>query len=78
MIAQGRDIIKTSVDKAIKDVIGTRASNAGRAWETLIETKTELLKEDLVSAKPEKVAEIQGAIKELRQILKAVKRTDAE
>lgn len=73
-----RGLIKIRHDKAMDDVAESRNSNAGRAWESFIEARVEMLKEDLTTAKPEKVAEIQGAIKELRQILKAVKRTEAE
>lgn len=73
-----RGVIKIRHDKALDDVVESRNSNAGRAWESLIDARIEILKEELVTARPEKVAEIQGAIKELRQTLKAVKRTDAE
>lgn len=73
-----RSAVKTKFEEAIKNTAAYRHSEAWRCWESLLEAKIEALKEDLVTAKPERVIEIQGAIKELRQILKVVKSSDAE
>lgn len=73
-----RTMVKQKLDNALQSVAGAKCSEAGRAWERLMEAKVEFLKEELVAAKIEKVPEIQGAIKELRQIMKQVKGTDVE
>ena len=73
-----RTIIKINLENAFKAVRGYSNSEAGRCWEKLFETRIESMKEDLTTAKPERVVEIQGAIKELRQIMKQVKGSDAE
>ena len=73
-----RAIIKINLENAIRTVKGYSNSESGRCWEKLFEARIESLKEDLTTAKPERVVEIQGAIKELRQIIKQVKGNDAE
>lgn len=65
---------KAHYETALTSVSELRHTQAGIAWETLLETRVEALKEELVTAKAERVPEIQGAVREMRRLVDTVRK----
>lgn len=65
-------------EAAVRTAAAYRNSEAGRAWESLIEALVDQKKEDLITAKTDAVQEIQGTIKDLRFLLKRIKTANDE
>ena len=69
-----RSIIRADYDSALKSVTELRHTQAGLAWESLIDARIESLKEELVTAKAERVPELQGAIREMRRLVETIRK----
>ena len=69
-----RSIIRADYDSALKSVTELRHTQAGLAWESLIDARVESLKEELVTAKAERVPELQGAVREIRRLVDTVRK----
>ena len=67
-------INQANYETALTSVSELRHTAAGKAWDTLIETRIEALKEELVTAKVERVQELQGAVREMRRLLETVRK----
>lgn len=68
-IANAKEQFKSSV-KAVNESL---FSSVGTEWLKMLESRYEILKEELIDAKPETVESKRSAAKELKNILKAVK-----